>query len=127
MNRKTLLALAVAGVLGSSAASAATFLCETNPADASYTACTDVVSGSNFRLVPERSVTTYYSMEPPVTTYSIERPVTTYYSFDQAPQPSPSELRVVPLRTVTTYEYRQWPNTEPRVSTYRYYTYDWAR
>jgi len=132
MNRKTLLALAVAGGLGSSAASAATFLCETNPADVSYRACTEVVSGSsaamNFRLVPEHPVTTYYSVERPVTAYSIERPATIYYSFDQAPQPAPSEVRVVPSRTVTTYEYSgQWPETEPSVSTYRYYTFDSAR
>jgi hypothetical protein len=131
MNRKTLLALAVAGGLGSSAASAATFLCETNPADISFRTCTEVVSGSsaamNFRPLPEPPVTTYYSIEHPVTAYSIERPVATYYSFDQAP-PSPSQLRVVPSRTVTTYEYSgQWPNTEPRVSTYRYYTLDSAR
>lgn len=132
MNRKTLLALAVAGGLGSSAASAATFLCETDPADVSYKTCTEVASGSStamtFRLVPQRPVTTYYSIEPVTTYYSIERPVTTYYSFEQAPQPSLSEFRVVPSRTVTTYEYSgQWPETEPSVSTYRYDTFDSAR
>jgi hypothetical protein len=80
----------------------------------------------DFRL-PEFPVMTYYYVEHPATTYSIERPPVTYYSYEQA-QPSLSALRVVPTRTVTTYEYSgQWPNTEPRVSTYRYYTLDSAR
>ena len=122
MNRKTLLALAVAGGLGSSAVSTATVFCEPNPADAPYRACSEAVSDFGL-MVPERSVTTY-TVEYPASTYFVERPVVIY----QPSQPRPPELRVVPLRTVTTYEYSgQWPSTEPRVSTYRYYTYDWAR
>ena len=89
MKRRTLLALAVAGVLGSSAASAATYVCQTDPSDVSFKACAEMTSDSI-------SSTQYYVLMPEPARVAVAPAPTTYYFVE------PAAARVVPSRTITT-------------------------
>ena len=107
MKRKTLLALGVMGALGMSGASAATFLCET-PSDLSYTVCAPAA------FEPPPSAVILLVPEPAIVSYSSVVPARPYVASARLPEP---------YLTVTTYDYSgvSWPQTEPRISTYRYY------
>ena len=111
MKRETLLALAVAGALGSSVSSAETFLCRT-PSDLSYTACAPTAFDPR-----EPTVVQYYTVErqPSVVVYE---PVVT-----RAPAIVSAMPAQPPHLTITTYQERSWPNTEPIIKQERYYYY----
>ena len=98
MKRRMLLAVAVAGALGSSVSSAETFFCSTLP-DLSLTNC-----------VPADSVQFRVEREPAGVAYQAAEPV----------KARPVIVVPNPDVTVTTYRERSWPNTEPAVSTYNY-------
>ena len=103
--KRGILALAVAGALGSSMASAETFLCRTAP-DMSYTACSPIAMESR-AYVAEPVVV--MESQPAVAPRWIVAPATA------------TAVPEVSSVTVTTHEYSEsWPNTEPRISTYRY-------
>ena len=111
MKRGTLLALAVAGALGSSVSSAETFLCRT-PSDLSYTACVPTAFDPR-----EPTVVQYYTVERQPSVVLYEPAVTRAPAIVAAMPAQPPHL------TVTTYEHRSWPNTEPIIKQERYYYY----
>jgi hypothetical protein len=103
MMKRGILALAVAGALGSSVAYAETFLCRTAP-DMSVTACSPVAFESR-AFVAEPTAVIHTGPAASTARPIVERAVAV---------PEQSAVTI-------TYEYpRSWPNTEPRVSTYRY-------
>ena len=106
--KRGILALAVVGALGSSMASAETFLCRTAP-DMSYTACSPIESR------------VYYMAEPVVVMESQPAVAPRWIVAPAAAVPEASSVPEVSSVTITTHDYSEaWPNTEPRVSTYRY-------
>ena len=98
MKRGTLLAVAVASALGSSASFAQTYLCSM-ASDMSVTACEKASDSRAF--VSEPSIAAYQAVgpRPPDVTFIVPKP----------------DL------TVTTYTYSgSWPETEPSISSHHY-------
>lgn len=118
MKRKTFLALAVVGVVGSSAASAGTYLCQTDPSDVSFKSCIEVAyearTGTNVMLVPAL---------PAVSTSSVDQ------VREQIGRERNASLHgAIPGPVITTYDYSGvWPETEPSITRYQYYTLDSAQ
>ena len=122
MKRNTLLVFGVAAALGCGAASATTFLCETDPADVSYKACAEIDAAS-FVALPSVGLVTAPALSPSTDLYVAAEPafVTGSTVESRAHDSLTSEFWRLPGTATTTYGSPAWLPSEPAVVTYYYF------